>query len=237
MVVKDCAKLDKTIKDTINYNFVVNIDSKYTIMTTHFLSLKIVLALFLFSLLLACDNTIGFSQKERELIYSESENSPFRVLQVTNYDDSLLLRTSCHDIDIHNNRDLKPFINRLKATLLYENGIGIAAPQVGISKNIFLFIPSETPDSIVVAINPKIINRSKKTICFERDGCLSIPNKTGNSIRYSWIEVEYYNETGVLIKQRLEGHCRETGLTAVVFQHEYDHLLGALFTDKLCISL
>jgi len=206
-------------------------------MTTGFLPLKIVLVFFIISLLSSCENTHGFSQKEQELIYSESENSPFRVLQITNYDDSLLLRTACCDIDIRDNHDLKPFISRLKATLLHENGIGIAAPQVGISKNIFLFIPSETPDSIIVAINSKIINRSEKTICFERDGCLSIPDKTGNSIRYSWVEVEYYNENGVLIKQRLEGHSRKTGLTAVVFQHEYDHLLGVLFTDKLCENL
>ena len=202
-------------------------------MSTNLFQIKNAFFFFTIIILSSCNSKHNFSQKERELICSEAENIPFRVLQTTNKDDSLMLRTPCIDIDI-NNKDIKLLINRLKATLLYENGIGIAAPQVGISKNIFLFIPSEFPDSIVVAINPKIINYPDETVCFERDGCLSIPDKEGNSIRYPWIEVEYYNEKGVLIREKLEGYSRKTGLTAVVFQHEYDHLFGILFTDKLC---
>ena len=198
-----------------------------------FEQIRIILFFFAITILSSCSSKHYFLKHERKLIYQETENMPFRALQITNQKDSLLLRTLCNDIDI-NNRDLEIFISRLKATLVSENGVGIAAPQVGILKNIFLFIRSESPEDIVVAINPKIINHPDETICFERDGCLSIPNVSGNSIRYPWIEVEYYNEKGILVKEKLEGYSRETGFTAIVFQHEYDHLQGLLFIDKLC---
>ena len=198
------------------------------------LQTKIVLFLFAITIISSCSSKYHFSKHEKNLIYQETENMPFRVLQITNPEDSVLLRTSCNDINISNNRDLEILISRLKATLMSENGVGIAAPQVGIMKNIFLFIRSESPETIVVAINPKIVNHPDETICFERDGCLSIPDVAGNSIRYPWIEVEYYTETGILVREKLEGYSRETGFTSVVFQHEYDHLQGVLFIDKLC---
>ena len=194
---------------------------------------RIILFLLAIALLSSCNSKHNFSKHEKKLIYRGTENTPFVVLQITNPEDSVLLRSLCNDIDI-TNRDLEIFINRLKATLISEHGVGIAAPQVGILKNIFLFIRSESPETIVVAINPKIVNWPDETICFARDGCLSIPGVAGNSIRYPWIEVEYHNEEGILIREKLEGHSRETGFTAIVFQHEYDHLQGAFFTDKLC---
>ena len=197
------------------------------------LQTSIIIFVFAITILSSCGSKLGFSKHERKLIYQETENTPFRVLQITNHEDSLLLRALCNDIDI-TSPDLQVFISRLKTTLANENGVGIAAPQVGILKNIFLFIRSESPETIVVAINPKIVNHSGETICFERDGCLSIPEMSGNSIRYTWIEVEYYSETGILVREKLEGYSRETGFTAIVFQHEYDHLLGGLFIDKLC---
>jgi peptide deformylase len=48
------------------------------------------------------------------------------------------------------------------------------------------------------------------------------------------VEVEYCNERGALVRERLEGHSRAGNFSAVIFQHEYDHLQGVLFTDKLC---
>ena len=184
-------------------------------------------------ILSSCSSKHDFSKHEKKIIYQENENTPFRVLQITNHEDSVFLRALCSDIDITSS-DLQLFISRLKATLISENGVGIAAPQVGILKNIFLFIRSESPENIFVAINPKIVNHPDETICFERDGCLSIPDISGNSIRYRWIEVKYYNEEGILVREKLEGYSRETGFTSIVFQHEYDHLRGVLFVDKLC---
>jgi peptide deformylase len=108
-------------------------------------------------------------------------------------------------------------------------------PQVGISKSLFLFIRLDLPDQpMQVAVNPKIVNHQDTIVCFERDGCLSIPDRSGNSVRDPWIDVEYQNEKGEKIRERLEGYSRQNTFTAVIFQHEYDHTKGILFIDKLC---
>lgn len=173
-------------------------------------------------------------KEELDLIGQFAADTAFRVLEVSNPEDYRVLRTKCTDIN-PDNKHVKHFIARLKTTLEEEQGVGIASPQVGLSRNLFLFIRVDKPDMPVeVAINPKIIDHPQETICFERDGCLSIPGVSGNSIRYPWIVVEYTNEQGKRVKERLEGHSRQGNFVAVIFQHEYDHLQGVLFTDKLC---
>lgn len=179
-----------------------------------------------------------FTTEERDLINSGDSNTPFRVLLTTNNEDSLFLRQKCTDIDVNSivgDKDLQLLIQRMAKTMEEESGVGIAAPQVGVSKNVFLFLKIEKPNYYLrVAINPKIVNHPKETICFEGDGCLSIPGISGNSIRYPWVEVEYTNQNGELIRERFEGYTREGDFTGVIFQHEYDHLQGVLFIDKLC---
>ncbi|MCE5330664.1 MAG: peptide deformylase [Bacteroidales bacterium] len=173
---------------------------------------------------------------ERKLIQSADVNTPFRVLLVTEKSDSLVLRKPCRDVDIVNDSlNIKWLIARMKATMKAESGVGIAAPQIGLSRNVFLFVRVDKPDMPVeVAINPKIIEVPVKTVCFERDGCLSIPDVSGNSIRYPWVKVEYYNENDEKITEKLTGYSRNDNFVAVIFQHEFDHLQGILFTDKLC---
>ncbi|PXV58122.1 peptide deformylase [Dysgonomonas alginatilytica] len=177
-----------------------------------------------------------FTQEEKNLINNGTPETPFRVLTITDQQDSIFLRQKCSAIENSNgSKDLQLLIDRLKATMAFEEGVGIAAPQVGIAKNLFLFTRIDQPDyPVIVAINPKIVNHPQETICFERDGCLSIPDVSGNSIRYPWVDVEYTDENGNLVQERLEGYSRETDFTGIVFQHEFDHLQGILFIDKLC---
>ena len=177
-----------------------------------------------------------FTQYEKDLINGGTSEIPFRVLKITDQQDSTFLRQKCSVIeDTDNVGDLKLLIDRLKATMASESGVGIAAPQVGIARNVFLFTRIDQPNyPVTVAINPKIVKHPEETICFERDGCLSIPDISGNSIRYPWVEVEYTDENGTLVKERLEGYSRTGNFTAIIFQHEFDHLQGILFIDKLC---
>ena len=188
------------------------------------------------ALLAACRPAAPFSGAEQTLIRQGDAQTPFRVLQITHPQDSLILRTPCEDIkNFSGDTTLALLVARLKTTMAVEDGIGIAAPQVGVLKNIFLFTRLDVPGTpVVAAINPRILRRPDTTVCFVRDGCLSIPGISGNSIRYPWVEVEYYNEQGEYIRERLEGYNREDTFTAVIFQHEYDHTRGVLFIDKLC---
>ena len=186
---------------------------------------------------LSCGDNAAFSTVEKALINEGDADVPFRVLQVTNPQDSVLLRTPCSDVThFAGDHNFNLLIARLKTTLALEDGVGIAAPQVGILKNVFLFMRLDLPDTpVVVVVNPRIVHHPAATVCFERDGCLSIPDLRGNSVRYPWVEVEYYNENGILVREKLEGHSRAAGnFSAVIFQHEYDHLQGTLFIDKLC---
>lgn len=177
-----------------------------------------------------------FTDDEKSLIHSESTTIPFRVLKIDNVEDSLFLRKKCSDVELSNDRNsVFLLIERLKTTMILQSGVGIAAPQVGIAKNIFIFTRLDKVNHpIEVVINPRIVTYPKEKICFERDGCLSIPNINGNSIRYPWVEVEYTDEKGNLIRETLDGYSRKGNFTGIIFQHEYDHLQGVLFIDKLC---
>lgn len=196
---------------------------------------RLVFVLMIFSIIGNSSMMAQFSEAEKQLIYDDSADIPMRILQTQNGQDSLFLRQKCSDIDIIvDNAELEILIERMKATLIEASGVGLAAPQVGIGKNIFLFLRIDKPDwPIAVAINPKIVNHTDETVCFERDGCLSISGVSGNTARYPWIDVEYTNEKGELVKERLEGYSREGNFVGIIFQHEFDHLQGILFTDRL----
>ncbi|MDR0725202.1 MAG: peptide deformylase [Prevotellaceae bacterium] len=179
---------------------------------------------------------MGLTNEEKTLINKGTANESFRVLLTTNAEDSLILRQKSQTIELTRDvGDLKLLIARMKVTLEAENGVGIAAPQVGILRNMFIIVRVDKPGMPVEAvINPVIVSHPDETVCFERDGCLSIPETSGNSMRYPWIEVEYFNENGEKIREKLSGHSRQDNFAAVIFQHEYDHLQGILFVDKLC---
>ena len=106
-------------------------------------------------------------------------------------------------------------------------GIGIAAPQVGINRNVFWvqrFDKEGEPFEFYV--NPKIVWRSA-LLRKGMEGCLSIPDISGEVLRNYTIKIIYWDKEGNYHEEMVEG------FTAVVFQHEYDHLNGILFTDRL----
>lgn len=184
----------------------------------------------------SCRTKYVMTKEEIVLIESANAEAVFRVLEITNPQDYMMLRTKCSDIHpVKDNPSLVHLIGRMKATLVQESGVGLAAPQVGILRNLFLFVRVDKPGQpIEVAINPRIVRHSDETLCFERDGCLSIPGVAGNSMRYPWVDVEYINGQGETVRERLEGYSRQGNFTGIIFQHEYDHLQGALFIDRLC---
>lgn len=184
---------------------------------------------------------IPFTERELEIIHNGDQDTPFRVLQVTDPVDSLVLRMQSTDVDpdsIVNDESLQLLIHRLIVTMNASGGVGIAAPQVGVLKNIFVFTRLDLPDNPVhIAINPNIVNFPEDTVCFERDGCLSIPDIRANSLRLPWVDVEYWDERGNFHSEHLQGSSRSDHFSAVIFQHEYDHLQGILFTDKICPAI
>jgi len=190
-------------------------------------------SIFLLFFLNSC-NALKITIEEKYFINQENYNTPFKVLTINNMNDSLSLRNRCKDVDIVKDKDIiQKFIARLDTTLKNENGVGIAASQVGIFRNIFLFTRFDKKNNPVeCAINPRIVKYSDETFCFERDACLSIPKQKANTLRYKWVEVKYLNLKGETIREKLTGYSRKEDFTSIIFQHELDHLNGVLYIDR-----
>ena len=124
--------------------------------------------------------------------------------------------------------DLRQVIKDMYETLYASgNGIGLAAPQVGIKKRIVVIDLKENGESSPVTfINPKIIKLSEEKFINE-EGCLSVPEYYADVERSKEVEVEWFNERGKKTIQKM------TGLMSICIQHEIDHLDGVLFIDYL----
>ncbi len=112
-------------------------------------------------------------------------------------------------------------------TMGAANGVGLAAPQVGISKRIIVVLDVEGSGQALVFINPKIIKKKGKSRFCE--GCLSVPDATSDVVRPEFITLEALNIDGDSIKMEAGG------LLARIMQHEIDHLDGILFIDRIGI--
>ena len=131
---------------------------------------------------------------------------------------------------------IQKLIKDMTETMSDAQGIGLAAPQVYVNKQIMIFrIPSEEDENkdksieITVLINPKLSNISDETND-DWEGCLSIPGMSGLVKRFSKIKYEGLDMNGNIIKRTAEG------LHARIVQHEYDHLMGILYIYRLVDS-
>lgn len=154
------------------------------------------------------------------------------VLQVSQLGNPILRQ---HAQNVENVRDerIQNLIDNLIATAVATNGVGIAAPQVAQSYRLFIVAsrpnlryPTAPTMEPTAMINPQIIAHSSE-IVKGWEGCLSIPGIRGLVPRYQAIEVEYTDRNGKLQKQQL------TDFVARIFQHEYDHLDGIVFLDRV----
>lgn len=112
--------------------------------------------------------------------------------------------------------------------IMYEaKGVGLAAPQIGLNEDFFVYNPSDSKNMERIVCNPTVTEYSKE-VEVEEEGCLSLRSDycAGQVARSTLIEVQYQNELGQKVRRRLKG------FEARVFQHEYDHLKGILCYDR-----
>jgi len=123
--------------------------------------------------------------------------------------------------------EIEALVDDMIQTMYAAPGIGLAAPQVGVGKRIFVCDVSvgRNPSDLLVFINPEFIERDGMQL--EEEGCLSVPGFNATVARPSRAIVKGLNRHGE--PQTVEG----TGLLARCFQHEMDHLDGTLFVDRL----
>ena len=110
-------------------------------------------------------------------------------------------------------------------TIYARGGVGLAAPQVGISRRLICYDLSEERNQPQVLLNPRVVERSGRVV--EEEGCLSVPGVNGKVKRAARVVVEGLTLEGEAIRVEAEG------LAARMFQHECDHLDGVLFCDRL----
>ncbi|NET24231.1 MAG: peptide deformylase [Okeania sp. SIO1I7] len=154
------------------------------------------------------------------------------VLQVAQLGNKIL-RYQAQPINNIWDKNLQELIDNLIVTIIETNGVGIAAPQVSISDRLFIVAsrpnlryPNAPKMEPTAMINPKLISYSEDRIK-GWEGCLSVPGIRGLVPRYRVINVEYTNREGKLERQEL------TDFVARIFQHEYDHLEGLVFLDRV----
>lgn len=137
-----------------------------------------------------------------------------------------ILRTVCRPVETITPRTLR-LLDDMVETMRAADGVGLAAPQVGILRRIVVI---ETPeDGLIELINPKIIAFAGEQRTEE--GCLSVPGKFGVTVRPMHVTVRALNRNGETIE------IKGSGLLAKAFCHEIDHLDGKLYVDcaiKMC---
>lgn len=116
---------------------------------------------------------------------------------------------------------LKQFMKNMAETMYAKEGVGLAAPQIGVSLRIVVI---DVGEGLIELINPEIV-KSAGSGTF-REGCLSVPEIMGDVKRYSEVKVEGLDSLGKKIT------VKGSGLLAICLQHEIDHLDGILFIDR-----
>ncbi len=162
-----------------------------------------------------------------------------RILRIDNAEDKKILKTNCRSVRLPD-RTLKTLIADMLETMHAANGVGLAAPQIGIPIRLCVIgIPAEieeledgsevevAPAAEYVLINPKIAKAGGDELLRD-EGCLSLPGWYGAVPRNAWVTLEYQELNGKQRRMR-----KVDGLLGWAIQHEIDHLNGVLFTERI----
>ncbi|MEN2994420.1 MAG: peptide deformylase [Thermodesulfovibrio sp.] len=147
------------------------------------------------------------------------------ILEIKKYPDEVLKKKAEIVTDI--NGDLQRFIDNMIETMYNANGVGLAAPQVGVLKRVIVVdtSPRQENQSLIVLINPEIISSEGEIL--SEEGCLSLPGFITRLKRKEKVFVKGLNRKGKEIE------IEATGLLARALQHEIDHLDGILLIDRI----
>ena len=167
------------------------------------------------------------SVEEYALQGTITEDAPLEILLY----DNPILRKTAKKVKFLDDETLKTVEDMIETMITFE-GLGLAAPQVGLSKRLFLFVAN--PDSVTdeeeeteikIVINPQILEREGEIVSYE--GCLSYPDHVAQVKRALKVKVKYQDANMEKVEEEL------SGMAARAFQHELDHLDGILFIDRM----
>ena len=146
------------------------------------------------------------------------------IYEVKKYGDPVL-REKATEVETIDD-STREILNNMLETMYETKGVGLAAPQVGISKRMLVTDWSGEGEEVRKVINPVVTPLTDELIDWE-EGCLSVPGIYKKVERPKKIRVDYLNENGEKVSEELEG------FPAIVMQHEFDHLEAVLFVDRI----
>lgn len=158
------------------------------------------------------------------------------IIQIENPANTIMLKSPAKAVPFPLSDETKQIIQQMQKELYQLNGVGLAAPQVNISKRIIaVYIPENAvllrndakPYPMHVMINPSYQPIDDSATYYDIEACYSVKSKAGKVQRYREIELSYQDENGV------QHQSVESGFYARVLQHEIDHLNGTLIIDRL----
>lgn len=188
---------------------------------------------------LACgrSKTGGFSACELNIL--NGTDSIMRVLTIEDSLDNVVLRAASHDFSLGElmSDEFKKLERMMIATVTHpsQDGVGIAGPQVGLNRRVVAVQRFDKEgEPFEVYANVKIVWMSD-SLAYGPEGCLSVPDRRGNVLRSQQIVIEYADLASLSHSCDDIPMARDTvsGFTAVIFQHEIDHLEGVLYIDRL----
>ena len=148
------------------------------------------------------------------------------ILDIITYPDPFL-KTKTQPVAVVDDA-VRKLIDDMAETMYSAPGIGLAATQVGVDQRILIYdiSPPEIEDGLQVLINPEIVDQGGSQLS-EGEGCLSVPDFRADVNRFEWVRVTALDRDGrpIIIE--------DSGLHAIVLQHEIDHLDGVLFIDRI----
>ena len=133
------------------------------------------------------------------------------------------LRNKSVDVEEHEN--MRGVVNNMVETMYTHQGVGLAAPQIGIRKNLIIFDPSDDMSKLTAMVNPII--KAKDGEVYTNEECLSVPNMKARIKRSKNIKVKYKDLDGDTITKDF------SGFESICIQHEMDHLKGKLIVDYI----
>ena len=152
------------------------------------------------------------------------------ILPIVSFGNSIL---RCKCSPVQENQPIEDILKNMYETMYNAQGVGLAAPQVGLDLSIFIIDTTpfcDDENNLIPLkkefINPEIIDYSGKDESFN-EGCLSIPGLREDVIRKDQIKIRYFDKNFNEHTEKYEG------INSRVIQHEYDHLMGVLFTDRV----
>ena len=179
----------------------------------------------------SCSSKGDFTEIEKEIILG-AQDAVLKVYKIDNEEDLKVLRDTSADLGVKALESglYAALAKRMVETVTHPevDGVGLAAPQIGINRRV-VAVQGFDKEGEPFEVYPNIsIIEASEELAPGPEGCLSVPNQRHEVMRHTWVTIQYYSlEQQKVVQERIEG------FTAVIFQHEVDHLSGVLYIDRL----